>query len=106
MSDASGKAISNAAGKQYRGEAVAGPGGVMTDEAGVITGDLTVAITLSNDQTQAQVRVQYTGAEEWYTMTGSPVPLAGRTAQAVRSAIVRAVRDRLPEELPDKAGNR
>ncbi|MGS2644525.1 hypothetical protein [Streptosporangium sp. LJ11] len=98
MGDASGKATSKGADKQYQGEVVAGPGGVMTDEAGVITGDLTVAITLSGDQ--AQVRVQYTGAEEWYTLTGSPTPRAGRTGQAVKTAILRAVRDGLPEGLP------
>ncbi|MFE9258848.1 hypothetical protein [Streptomyces sp. NPDC006879] len=46
----------------------------MTDEVGVITGDLTIATScLPNDR--AAVAIQYTGAEEWYTLTGSPVPL-------------------------------
>ncbi|MGW3681562.1 hypothetical protein [Streptomyces prasinus] len=52
----------------------AGPGGAMTDEVGVITGDLTVATTLQPDG-QAAVAVQYTDADEWYTLTGSPTPL-------------------------------
>nr|WP_245577424.1 hypothetical protein [Actinoplanes globisporus] len=46
----------------------AGPGGVMTDEVGVITGDLTLRTeTSGNDVT---VRVQYFEADEWYTVTG------------------------------------
>jgi hypothetical protein len=35
-----------------------GPGGVMTDEVGVITGDLTL-------------HVQYKEADEWYAVTGT-----------------------------------
>ncbi|MFI6513278.1 hypothetical protein ACIBCT_37230 [Streptosporangium sp. NPDC050855] len=101
MSKATGRRVGKVAGtasaKRYRGKAVAGPGGVMTDEAGVITGDLTVAITVSGDQ--VQVQVQYTGAEEWYTLTGSPAPLAGRTGSAVKTAILRAIRAGLPEGL-------
>ncbi|MER6385303.1 hypothetical protein [Streptomyces sp. NPDC001250] len=45
----------------------------MTDEAGVITGDLTLRTGLGDDAPSAHVSVQYTGAEEWYTLTGSPV---------------------------------
>ena len=52
----------------------AGPGGAMTDEVGVITGDLTIATTLQSDG-RAAVAVQYTDADEWYTLTGSPAPL-------------------------------
>ena len=52
----------------------AGPGGAMTDEVGVITGDLTVATSLQPDG-RAGVAVQYTDADEWYTLTGSPAPL-------------------------------
>ena len=52
----------------------AGPGGAMTDEVGVITGDITVATTLQPDG-HATIAVQYTDADEWYTLTGSPTPL-------------------------------
>ncbi|WP_312866491.1 hypothetical protein, partial [Streptomyces boluensis] len=45
----------------------------MTDEVGVVTGELTVAADLLPDGGVA-VTVQYAGAEEWYTVTGSPVP--------------------------------
>jgi len=47
----------------------AGQGGVMTDEVGVITGDLTLRTELSGDQ--VTVRVQYKDAEEWYAVTGA-----------------------------------
>ncbi|MFK0288438.1 hypothetical protein ACIQVL_49385 [Streptomyces sp. NPDC090499] len=64
-----------AAGAIYVDEVTAGPGGVMTDDVGVITGDLTVAVHLSDDGHSAHATVQYTGADEWYTLTGSPAPI-------------------------------
>ncbi|MET9853152.1 hypothetical protein ABZY57_09430 [Streptomyces sp. NPDC006450] len=39
----------------------AGPGGAMTDEVGVITGDVTLTTEASPDG-RASVRIQYTGA--------------------------------------------
>ncbi|MER5424214.1 hypothetical protein [Streptosporangium roseum] len=64
-------------------EVVAGPGGV--------TGDLTIRTEAADDDTQAaQVQVQYTGAEEWYTLTGSPIPLAGRSVEQLHQAVLRA----------------
>ncbi|MFF4021182.1 hypothetical protein [Streptomyces sp. NPDC001843] len=59
----------------YTSSVTAGPGGAMTDEVGVITGDLTVRTTLTDDRHSAHVAVQYTGADEWYTFTGSPAPI-------------------------------
>jgi hypothetical protein len=50
------------------------PGGVMTDEAGAITGDLEVETRIEESGAVA-VRVRYAGANEWYTVTGSPVAL-------------------------------
>ncbi|MEV6048491.1 hypothetical protein [Streptomyces xanthochromogenes] len=44
----------------------------MTDEVGVITGDLTVRTTRRADH-RVIVTIQYTGADEWYTLTSSPV---------------------------------
>ncbi|NUP77506.1 MAG: hypothetical protein HOV96_08150 [Nonomuraea sp.] len=52
---------------------VPGPGGVMTDEVGVVTGDLTLRTTLEG--TNAQTSVQYKGADEWYKITGGAVTL-------------------------------
>jgi hypothetical protein len=46
----------------------AGPGGVMTDEVGVITGELTVRTELAAGG-QVTLRVQYRDAAEWYTVT-------------------------------------
>ena len=51
----------------------AGPGGVMTDEVGVITGDLTVRSVAADGQ--VTVRVQYKDADEWYTVTGGKAAL-------------------------------
>jgi hypothetical protein len=61
------------------GRVTAGPGGAMTDDVGVITGDLTVRTTLLPDG-RAAVAVQYTDADEWYTLTGSPLPWPGELA--------------------------
>jgi len=47
----------------------AGPGGVMTDEVGVVTGDLTLRTELADDG-QVTLRVQYREADEWYAVTG------------------------------------
>ncbi|GGN74157.1 hypothetical protein GCM10010112_44000 [Actinoplanes lobatus] len=53
---------------------VPGPGGVMTDEVGVVTGDLTLRTELADGQ--VTVRVQYKDADEWYTVTGGRAALA------------------------------
>ncbi|GAB2997079.1 hypothetical protein [Saccharothrix stipae] len=53
---------------------VAGPGGVMTDEVGVVTGDLELRTTLDGGALRATVR--YEGAEEWYAITGASCRLA------------------------------
>ncbi len=49
-------------------------GGVMTREAGAVTGDLEIATRAEGDALEVSVR--YTGAEEWYAVEGSPLPLA------------------------------
>lgn len=78
------------------GRVTAGPGGLMTDEVGVITGDITVATEIR--QGLAHIRVQYTGAEEWYTLTGSPLP-ATRPPQRTHEAILRAAAAGLPDGI-------
>jgi len=62
------------ASNSYQDALTARPGGAMTDEVGIITGDLTVRTTLDDDRHCAHAAVQYTGADEWYTLTGSPAP--------------------------------
>jgi hypothetical protein len=45
----------------------------MTDEAGVITGELTLRSELAGDQ--VTLHVQYKDAEEWYVVTGGTATL-------------------------------
>jgi hypothetical protein len=59
---------------QRSADIVAPPGGVMTDEAGVVTGELTLRTEL--DGGQVTMRVQYKDADEWYRVTNVKVPLA------------------------------
>ena len=53
---------------------VPGPGGVMTDEVGVVTGDLTLRTEMAGGD--VVLRVQYKDADEWYAVTGGKAPLA------------------------------
>jgi hypothetical protein len=53
---------------------VPGPGGVMTDEVGVVTGDLTLRTELTDGD--AVLSVQYKDADEWYAVTGGRAKLA------------------------------
>ena len=57
-----------------RTDITAGPGGVMTDEVGVVTGDLTLRTDLAADG-RATLRVQYREADEWYVVTGGRTTL-------------------------------
>jgi hypothetical protein len=59
--------------EQRTSDIVAGPGGVMTDEAGVVTGELTLASELTGDT--YGLKVQYKGASEWYHVTGVQVKI-------------------------------
>jgi len=49
---------------------VAPPGGVMTDEVGVITGDLELRSAYAEGGS-VTVLVRYAGALDWYTVTGA-----------------------------------
>jgi hypothetical protein len=72
--------------KQRTSDITAGPGGVMTDEVGVVTGDLTVRTEVS-DKGAVVVRVQYKDADEWYTV--ARVSLADpRDVEAVHKVVV------------------
>lgn len=84
----------------------------MTGEAGVITGDLTLRTVLGDDAPSAHVSVQYTGAEECYTLTGSPVPVpAGQLTAHHRGLLDRirngqAAQATRPSRLPHASGPR
>ena len=59
---------------QLTGDFTAGPGGVWTEEVGVITGDLTLRTEL-DDKSALTVRVQYKDADEWYVVKGGHAQL-------------------------------
>ncbi|MFE9429311.1 hypothetical protein ACFYNO_40935 [Kitasatospora sp. NPDC006697] len=63
----------------------------MTVEVGTITGDLTV-VTTSFPADRAWVAIQYTGADEWYTLDGTPAPLpTGHTLADYHRRVLAAV---------------
>jgi hypothetical protein len=65
----------------------AGPGGVMTDEVGVVTGDLTLRTEVKDHD--VTVQVQYKDAAEWYTVTGGKANLVDpKDAEAVHKIAV------------------
>jgi hypothetical protein len=49
-------------------------GGVMTVEAGAITGDLELITRPTTDGNRIEALVRYAGARDLYTVSGSPVP--------------------------------
>lgn len=65
---------------------------MLTDEAGVLTGDVTVHTTFADRE--ARVAVQYSGASDWFTMSGSPVPCGSEEeSRELHDAVVAAVRE-------------
>lgn len=65
---------------------------MLTVEAGCVTGDLTVHTTWADNE--ARVAVQYSGASDWFTMSGSPVPCASEEeSRDLHDAVVAAVRE-------------
>ncbi|WP_275465984.1 hypothetical protein [Streptomyces noursei] len=82
----------------------AGPGGAMTVQVGVITGDLTVTTTDRGDGTAAVV-IQYTGAEEHYDLEGGPVRVPPGGVAALHRSVLAAVRAggaaRMPGTTPE-----
>ncbi|MGR4878416.1 hypothetical protein ACIPUC_03135 [Streptomyces sp. LARHCF249] len=75
--------------QQWQDEVLAGPGGAMTDEVGVITGPVTLRTTVVAGGL-ARFDIQYKDADEWYTLTGSPLPHHGEPA-ALHAAALAAV---------------
>jgi hypothetical protein len=74
--------------EQRTADITTGPGGVMTDEVGVITGELTLRTEL-DDSGAVVLRVQYKDAAEWYVVTGGKATLAdARDVEAVHAIAV------------------
>ncbi|WP_405714858.1 hypothetical protein OG264_35545 [Streptomyces xanthophaeus] len=84
--------------QQWQDQVPAGPGGAMTDEVGVITGPLTLRTTAVAGGL-VRFDVQYTDADEWYTLTGSPLPHHGDPA-ALHAAALGAIRAGHAAEAP------
>ncbi|MFJ5156401.1 hypothetical protein ACIQCF_33565 [Streptomyces sp. NPDC088353] len=80
-------------------EVKAGPGGAMADEVGVISGDLTVATSLMPGG-RASITIQYTDADQWYTLTGSPVSLPPAGLTALHEQVLEQVRHGGGAEAP------
>ncbi|CAM5528569.1 hypothetical protein GCM10010230_37370 [Streptomyces narbonensis] len=73
---------------------------MLTDEAGVVTGDVTVHTTWTEGE--ARVAVQYSGASDWFTMSGSPVPCSTETeSRDLHDAVVEAVRQGAGATVPN-----
>ena len=64
----------------------------MTDEVGVITGDLTVRTEVTDGK--VEVRVQYRDAGEWYTVSGAKATLENPADAAAVHRIVTGILDR------------
>jgi len=69
------------------------PGGVMTDDVGVITGRLTVRTTVDG-RGDVAVHVQYKDADEWYAVRNARVHLADPADLDAVHAIVVALLNR------------
>jgi hypothetical protein len=68
-----------------------GAGGVRTVEIGPISGDLTVHTTWIDGQ--AEVAVQFTGALDWFTLPGSPVPCPSQEeSRSLHQAVIEDIR--------------
>ncbi|SDN22256.1 hypothetical protein [Allokutzneria albata] len=72
------------------------PGGVMTDEVGVITGDLELRTRHGDGVLTAEVR--YDGALEWYSVTGANCKLYDERDHECVHTVLRNVLHREPIE--------
>lgn len=67
-------------------------GGIMTDEVGVITGDVELESSLAGSD-EAVARCRYDGANEWYVVSdASRVLGSGEDLQGFHEALVRKYR--------------
>ncbi|MFE5288589.1 hypothetical protein ACFRAQ_26785 [Nocardia sp. NPDC056611] len=71
-----------------------GPGGIRTEEAGTLDGEITLRTFWSDTDNLALVTVQHHEIREWYTVAGGPVPADSKElAEAVHQAAVAAARE-------------
>jgi hypothetical protein len=89
-------------GEELRSTFVSTVGGVMTEEAGAVTGDLELLTRPSEaGDGGLEALVRYAGAEEWYTVSGSPVRADGEDHRASHEAVLA----RLTTPGPVEGGN-
>ncbi|WP_045301725.1 hypothetical protein [Saccharothrix sp. ST-888] len=83
---------------------LSGRGGVLTKEIGAISGDLTVHTMWIDGE--ARCTVQYSGALDWFTVQGSPVPAEDEsTARNIHQAMVNAVKAGGGAQAPQQAAH-
>lgn len=75
-------------------------GGVMTVEAGAVTGDLEL-LTRPGEEGLVEVLVRYAGTEEWYMVSGSPVPVEAGGPRVTHETVLA----RLTTPGPVEGGN-
>jgi hypothetical protein len=94
--------VANDAGEALRSTFASTLGGVMTEEAGAITGDLELLTRPSEaGEGGLEALARYAGAEEWYTVSGSPVAAGGEDHRALHEAAL----VRLTTPGPVEGGN-
>ncbi len=71
-------------------------GGVMTDEAGAITGELELLTRPTPDGSGIEALVRYAGAQDLYTVSGSPVRAVSELPDQVEH---RAAHERILQTL-------
>ena len=78
---------------EYVSPLVAGQGGVMTEEVGVVTGDLELRTTIGTDGV-VTAKVRYAGATEWYRVRGGTCRLADARDHAAVHSLLAGVLNR------------
>ena len=73
--------MTSPAGDELRSTFTSTTGGVMTEEAGAVTGELELLCKPETDG--LHVAVRYAGADEWYTVSGSPVRIRANPDDAM-----------------------
>jgi hypothetical protein len=75
----------------------------MTQEVGAITGELELCTRLVAGC--LEVAVRYAGAEEWYTVEGSPIPLDRDTGLLTPKRLHGRIAEQLTKPRPIVDGN-
>ena len=80
--------MANDVGEDLRSRFASTLGGVMTEEAGAITGDLELLTrpVEGGEGGALEALVRYAGADEWYAVSGSPVAAYGEDHRALHEA--------------------